>query len=629
MLLLVAEDGSQSIPSSACVFNALGYGEELPLDVANPQDDLPEFSFSKIGLKLSLELRAEEDGTSILTPRLTRLGRAYDNVCLPVPVPSHVIIDKRWFPIIEGVDEANKCLEDAGISAFGEISLSQYCRLVSLNDAGCTPKMEIKGLEHALICPEASPSSMLDATLYPYQRTGLSWLTFMSQRTRGCILGDEMGLGKTLQVIALLLARHEAGYGTSLVVAPVSLLENWRRELERFAPTLRVLVHHGSGRSGYWKTLAAYDVVLLSYGSAVNDLSVLRMHTWDVLVLDEAQYIKNPDSQRSRAIKRIPHTFGIAVTGTPFENHVTDVWSIMEFVEPLVLGTKSYFEHTYSDDPEGAALLEPAITPFLLRRTIDEVADDLPPRIDATVPLVLSPEEAERYEDIRLEKIKALGGMGMGNPTLGDLTKLREFCTHPSLLGGRRREDPYASSVKYQQLCLLMNEIAERGEKTLICTSFLGMFDILQDDLPNRLDMAGQSKLPVYVINGGTPVPDRQAIIDEFSAVPGAAVLALNPAAAGVGLNITAATNVIHYNLEWNPAKEDQATARAHRRGQTRPVRVYRLYYVDTVEQVILDRMDLKREMARNAIVGTDGTETEREAIFRALEMSPLKRHGN
>ena len=582
----------------------------------NPKDELPDLAFSRRGANLSLFLDADSTGSFQVSLVLTRLGKEYDASFLPIPIPEHVILDSRWLYISNGLDEANECLRDAGISAFGKISLTQYCRLIALDDAGLMPTTVINKREIAPHVQEAIPPSSLAATLYPYQKAGFSWLSYMSHEAHGCILGDEMGLGKTLQIISLLLSRHESGHSTSLVIAPASLLENWKREIEKFAPSLSVDIHHGSDRTGRWKALITYDVVVLSYSTANHDLGMLRMNTWDVLVLDEAQSIKNPDSLTSQTVKDIPHAFGIAVSGTPFENHVLDVWSIMEFVEPAVFGERRYFSETYSDDPGGAAKLEPCLTPFLLRRTVKEVASELPPRIESSIPLPLSPDEAEAYEQIRAQ---CLEEVEPARATLSSLTKLRMFCTHPSLVGVYGN-DPEETSVKYQYLCLLIGKVAQKNEKSLVFTSYTKMIEILRTDLSKRF------ALPVYVINGEVPIEKRQPIIDEFSNVSGPAVLVLNPVAAGTGLNITAATNVIHYNPEWNPAKEDQATARAYRRGQTQPVRIFKLYYVDTVEEAIFERMELKREMAKAAVVGTDGTKSDREAIIKALTSTPIQK---
>lgn len=620
LLTYVADDGAATVPNASFVYGALGYGAERPEGVPNPSDDIPDVRFSKWGSRLAFDVEVGADGTYVLEPCVTRLGQTLDCTNLPIPVPEHYVCGDSWTYFSEGCEIANDSLAKAGVSSFGAITLTQYCRLIGLSDAGLAPNIvgpalaDTRGLP--AIIDECVPPT-LNATLYPYQETGYKWLSYMSRQTSGCILGDEMGLGKTLQVIALLLARHDAGDGTSLVIVPVSLVENWRRELARFAPTLSVLVHHGPKRAGNCRTLESYNVVILSYGSAVSDLGMLVMGDWDVVVLDEAQNVKNPESRRSSTVRAIPRRFGLAVSGTPFENHILDVWSVMDFAEPGLLGERASFSRTYPDNLEGAMRLEKVITPFILRRKVAEVANDLPERVDVPVSLTLLDDEAVGYERVRSAIASETAPEAA---TLATLTRLRMYCTHPNILDGSLVNDPCARSAKYQYFCMLIEQIASRGEKALVFTSYRRMFEIIATDMPKRLG------LRVLQIDGATPPALRQQVVDEFSAIDGAAVLVLNPTAAGTGLNITSACNVIHYNLEWNPAKEDQATARAYRRGQVKNVFVYRLFYANTVEETILERMDLKRAMAGNAIVGTRGDSSDREAIIRALTMSPVGR---
>lgn len=365
----------------------------------------------------------------MLEPHVTRLGRPLDCTNLPVPISEHFVCGDSWTYFNEGCDVANEALEDIGVSAFGPITLSQYCRLIGLSGVGLAPHIDGTPLYETKDVPSILDEHLpltLNAKLYPYQEVGYKWLSYMTRQTSGCILGDEMGLGKTLQVIALLLARHEAGHGTSLVIVPVSLMENWRRELGRFAPSLDVCVHHGPKRAGNYRALLAHDVVVLSYGSAVSDLGMLSMGAWDVVVLDEAQNVKNPDSQRSATVKAIPRRFGLAVSGTPFENHILDVWAVMSFSEPSLLGERPSFTRTYPDDLEGAVRLERVISPFILRRRVAEVADDLPERIDVPVPLTPLDEEASGYEFVR----KAVASETAPEAaTLATLTRLRMFAT--------------------------------------------------------------------------------------------------------------------------------------------------------------------------------------------------------
>ena len=454
---------------------------------------------------------------------------------------------------------------------------------------------------------------------YPYQKIGFSWLSFMLSECAGCILADEMGLGKTLEVILVFLSLAAKKETPILVIAPVSLLDNWKAECAKFAPSLDVVIHHGPNRTGFYKELLAHDVIVVSYSCACNDLSLLQMINWSLVVLDEAQNIKNPYSERAKSVRKLPRKTSLVMSGTPFENHILDIWSLVEFVLPGFLGTMEDFKKTFSDDHNGAIGIEPIITPIMLRRLVKDVADDLPDKVVIPQAITMCDENAAEYEKLRIE---ANGNAQNPNAiALGALTKLRMFCTYPSLAGSKTiASDPSQSSLKYQRLCELLAEIIANDEKVIVFTSFKKMFDIFNSDIPNRFG------IPVWDINGETPVKERQAIVDRFNHHDGPAMLALNPRAAGTGLNITGANHVIHYNLEWNPALEDQASARAYRHGQKKTVFVYRIYYKNTVEELVNERLERKREMASDAIVGSAGTQQEKEDLIRALSLSPINR---
>jgi SNF2 family DNA or RNA helicase len=287
----------------------------------------------------------------------------------------------------------------------------------------------------------------------------------------------------------------------------------------------------------------------------------------------------------------------------------------MDFAVPGFLGDLSQFEATYQDNMGDASRLEEVVTPLILRRKIADVATDLPSRIDVPQVLQMSSAEAEAYEALRRA---VLANVGPG-AQLASLTKLRMLSAHPFLVEGLGGSgDPALFSTKYQRLLELLDEVISVNEKALIFTSYQRMCDILQTDLAARLG------IPCMMIDGRVPVSSRQPLLDQFQNHAGSAVLILNPRAGGVGLNITAANHVVHYNLEWNPAVEDQATARAHRRGQRRPVTVHRLFYANTVEEYIDSRMKTKREVAESAVVGTTGDFASAEEISRALALSPI-----
>lgn len=452
------------------------------------------------------------------------------------------------------------------------------------------------------------------AQLYPYQHDGWLWLSFVIREQLGGLLADEMGLGKTLQVLSAL--RHsgtQSDTAGSLIIAPGSLVENWMREIKKFCPGFRALKHHGRFRTGRPVVLKEYEAVVVSYDTVIRDLSLLRMIEWNVVVLDEAQNIRNPNALRTRSVKQIGRKVGLAVTGTPVENSLRDLWSIMDFVVPGYLGDLKSFEKRIRVETEAPSWLEPLISPLMLRRRVVEVARDLPERIDIPEILELSESEALAYDAIR-EAIVDQYGLAASLVLLG---KLRQFCAHPCILEGSRLIGDGEFS-KFERAKELLTEIFLLGEKALVFTSYTKMADRIARMASAELGAMSET------LDGRLAIDERQPLIDRFSAHPGPAVLVLNPRAGGTGLNITAANHVIHYNPEWNPSVEDQASSRAHRRGQERPVTIRRLIFSGTVEEVIDMRLRRKRAVADAAVVGVEGEEDDYADILAALQRSPL-----
>ena len=453
--------------------------------------------------------------------------------------------------------------------------------------------------------------------LYKYQTEGCNWLNYMVERKCGAILGDEMGLGKTLQIISLIGYQKQQNNGSCqcLIVCPISLLENWFREIRKFLPSLKALLHYGSNRTGYYQQFLEYDVIITAYSSVVSDQAMLNMINWDMVILDEAQNIKNPNAKRTKMVKKIQRKIGIAVTGTLFENHFTDVWSVADFVLPTYLGSLEEFENKFQDDNDSAVQIEKIISPIMIRRTVLEVADELPEKVIIPQPIIMSENEAGLYERQRSE---AENLIMVNKFNLATIQKLRMFCTHPCVY-----EDAYLNinpiivSRKYERTIEILREIFLNKEKVIIFTSFTKMIELFIADIKSRF--GGY----VNYINGTINAANRQLIIDEYSKEAGFGVLIINPKAGGVGLNITAANHVIHYNLEWNPAIEDQATARAYRRGQTKTVFVYRLFYSNTIEEIINEKIERKRELSNLSIVGNIGNADENDLI-RAYKISPI-----
>lgn len=476
-----------------------------------------------------------------------------------------------------------------------------------------------------LVSPDGFSVPGLQATLYPYQSGGVAWITDTVREAGGIVLADEMGLGKTIQIIGSLLLDPPAPDAPALILAPTTLIANWVRELARFSPGLSVRVHRGPDRARLPRDLLGAQVLITTYDTAVNDLVLFRAVEWSWLILDEAQAVKNPLSQRRLAVASIPRQRTIPVTGTPVENHLLDLWSLIDLAVPGLLGDQNAFEARFPDDDVAARELAGITAPVVLRRRVKDVADDLPPRNDVEVPVELGASLAADYDavlDETLERYPAAGALVATG-------QLQLFCAHPWLRtsdpGGGDWEDRVEiargsgaplMTPKLERAVDLLIEAFENGRKVLIFANFNACGPILRE----AADLAGAPRAFWGAINGSTPAAERQPMVDAFAAYEGPAVLVLNPRAAGAGLNITAATVVIHFTQVWNPALELQASARAHRRGQTEPVTVYHMYYVDTVEEVMMDRARRRRDMGAEAVPPSG---QEREDLQRALSLRP------
>jgi SNF2 family DNA or RNA helicase len=444
--------------------------------------------------------------------------------------------------------------------------------------------------------------SNLNGRLYPYQEQGVEWMRVSLDSLGGVILADEMGLGKTLQIIALFLIKGISVEQPALIVCPTTLIANWRREIMKFAPSLSILVHRGVNRTGSYKSLMRAKVIITTYDTLVNDISLFRSIDWKFLICDEAQAAKNPDSKRRVALGKIPAQFSIPVTGTPMENTLLDLWSLSELAIPGMLGSKEAFSSLYPDTEAGAFELSEIVDPVILKRQVKDVADDLPLRTDIDLPIDLDEESIATYNRIREEAIAEYGKAGR----LVAVGQLALFCAHHWLRSRELSSENWEESVELSedealtlftpkiQMCIqLLREAFLTGKKVLVFASYNHCGTLIEraaahDDLPEGYWNS---------INGSTPQEDRQIIVDEFSCYSGPAVLILNPRAAGAGLNITAATIVIHYTQNWNPALEMQASARAHRRGQELPVTIYRLFYQGTIEETMIERSEWKRNL--------------------------------
>ena len=620
--LLVRDRERQIIPNATQVFESIIEKKQV---FSSLVPGIPEYlsgiSFSRYPVSLSVEISyTPEPGDNGIYCRVLAISRDGN-----VPVENfrarkadHIVISGKWYPFEPGsVQQVNEILDVNGVDDVGVISFRAYLKLRKLAQ---THDLVLDRTEGEVIQPGITAKQSLDVPrlfkgkLYPYQLNGWRWLSFLFKEQLGGILADEMGLGKTVQIIAALADPERDGVSPALIIAPSTLLENWRREVLKFSPSLVTTIHQGPARTGAPSILEDNDVVITSYDTVVRDGALFYMIRWKVVVLDEAQAIKNPETKRAVSIKGLKRKVSIAVTGTPVENRLRDLWSLMDFVLPGYLGSESEFEQWFADDENAATELEQLVSPMLLRRRIQEVAQDLPDRIEIPQVLDLDEEETNQYERIREEIVTEYGK----SATLVALIKLRMFCTHPLIL---KQKGLWGREIfkfgKFARLLEILEEIFENGEKALVFTSYNMMSDLIVAQVRKQFGIYSN------YIDGRTPVPERQEIVDKFASEQLPGVLALNPRAAGTGLNITAANHVIHYNLEWNPAIEDQASARAYRRGQDKPVTIHRLYYANTVEEVIDQRLERKRNLANTAVIGVTGKEEEYEDIIRALQLTP------
>jgi superfamily II DNA or RNA helicase len=452
----------------------------------------------------------------------------------------------------------------------------------------------------------------LKATLRPYQEQGLSWLRFIHEIGSGGVLADDMGLGKTLETIALLLSlKNEAKDEAlrALIVAPTSVVTNWVREIERFAPALTTALWHGAGRRDQTDELENSNVIITSYALLRRDIDLLKKLRLDYAILDEAQAIKNPLSATAQAAKELAATRRLALTGTPIENRLSEIWSIFDFVSPGLLGPLPKFEERYArpieqGNSERAARMRSIIHPFILRRTKTEVAKDLPPKLEVDKIVDMAPDQKAIYlqvlREVRAQVMGEVEKAGMAKShihILAGLTKLRQAACDPRLLG-LPREFSHDDSGKLDAMRELVQEVEAGGHKVLIFSQFVSMLKLICAALD-------EDKIRYEYLDGSTV--DRPERIERFQQDPTIPVFLISLKAGGTGLNLTAADTVIHFDPWWNPAVEDQASDRAHRIGQKKVVTVYRLVAAGTIEEKILQLKQRKKDLV-NSVLSEDQT---------------------
>lgn len=500
--------------------------------------------------------------------------------------------------------------------------------------------------------PKLKPPAALHAELRAYQRDGYSWLAFLRSFGLGACLADDMGLGKTVQFIAYLLHLKEntpvdasGSRVPSLLICPTSVLGNWQKEISRFAPSLDVMLHYGNKRLSGEEFVAQAtqaDLVLTSYATSSLDQETLQGLTWTTLCLDEAQNIKNAQTKQSTVVRSLPARHLIALTGTPIENRLSELWSIYDFINPGYLGSAREFNNRFANavekerDEQKTVDLQKLVKPFMLRRKKRDPAIqlDLPEKNEMKTYVNLTAEQGALYEQTvnnLMERMQKLEGIERKGAILAALTQLKQLCDHPMLMTKEALPDRSAASEdgeyagtetlisrssKLERLLAMVKELREEGERCLIFTQYIGMGQML------KLVLEQELQEPVLYLNGSTSKTARDRMIDQFQSTmlpadeqPSVFVLSLK--AGGVGLNLTAANHVFHFDRWWNPAVENQATDRAYRIGQTRDVQVHKFISLGTLEERIDEMLESKQQLSENVISASEGwiTELSTEAL--------------
>lgn len=514
--------------------------------------------------------------------------------------------------------------DPAALNAKGQLQLSRYQSNQLAELAEANPQLAWSGdeairefgtkLHDFKGIQKVEVPSNLKAELRDYQKEGLNWLQFLREYRLGGILADDMGLGKTVQALAHLLIEKKEGRSNlpSLIIAPTSLMVNWVREAEKFAPDLSILVLQGQQRKNKFEDILDYDVVLTTYPLLTRDAKVLLDHRWHLVILDEAQNIKNPKAKASENIRLLNCRHRLCLTGTPMENHLTELWSQFHFLMPGMLGDEKKFKYLFrtpiekKHDRDRQKRLRERIAPFMLRREKKDVAKELPPKTEIISRVSLESSQRDLYETIRVamdakvREVIAQKGMGRSHIIILDaLLKLRQICCHPQLL-----KIPSAKKIKHsaklKQLMEMLPEMVEEGRKILLFSQFTSMLAIIEKALTKK-------KIEYVTLTGQTK--DRAQAVDDFQEgkVP---VFLISLKAGGSGLNLTTADTVIHYDPWWNPATENQATDRAYRIGQDKPVFVYKMITEGTVEEKILD-MQAKKQALADALFSAESQSTK------------------
>jgi SNF2 family DNA or RNA helicase len=562
-----------------------------------------------------LELLDRSQGAGSLNalrrmPARVRAVRVDEHHCLALAPEQLTKILEVLIELYQGERSSHERLRFQELQAASLVKLEQ-----ALGQAG---RLRESGSQHvrrrgrdlaAVALDSPSVDVAVLATLRPYQREGLAWLQKLRALGAGGVLADDMGLGKTLQTIALLAGEKQAGrlQQPSLLLMPTSLVGNWQREIAQFAPSLRVIALHGPRRRALFPQAMKADVVLTTYPLLLRDLALYQSQRFGYVVLDEAQVIKNRRSLVTRAVTSLASEHRLCLSGTPIENNLEELWSLFEFLMPGFLGSPEDFRARYrqseGDDADACADelqgLRQRVAPFVLRRMKEQVARELPPKTELVLPIELAGAQRELYESIRIaahaDVRRAVQKMGLSRstiPILDALMKLRQVCCDPRLVAVDAARGVRASA-KYERFFELLSEQLEKGRRVLVFSQFTRMLALLAEGMRER-------DIRFVALTGSTV--HRQRPIDDFSTGK-ADVFLISLKAGGTGLNLTSADTVIHYDPWWNPAAQAQATDRAYRIGQTKPVFVHSLIIAGSVEERMLALQRRKRSLA-DAIIG-------------------------
>ena len=458
----------------------------------------------------------------------------------------------------------------------------------------------------------------IHAELRPYQQEGFEWMSRLAHWGAGACLADDMGLGKTLQSITLMQSR--AAQGPQLVLMPTSVLLNWQQELRRFAPalTVKVLNQQNADRQQIVNNAEAGDVVLSTYGLLVTEEELLSSRVWTTIILDEAHTIKNRDTQTSKGAMNLKGDFRLMLTGTPLQNHLSEIWNLFQFANPGLLGSYQQFTDRFilpierDHDQEQQRLLRRILSPFLLRRTKEDVLNELPQKTEITLQVELSTEEQALYDNLRQQAIANLeDGSKSAIQTLAEITRLRQAACHPRLINDKLQ----IPSSKTQAFLELVANLRQSGHRALVFSQFTSHLALIREELD-------KAHVPYLYLDGSTSAQERNKLVRQFQTGDDPLFL-ISLKAGGLGLNLTAADFVIHLDPWWNPAIEDQASDRAHRIGQERPVTIYRLIASGTIEEKIIRLHQNKRSMADALLQDADMfSQISAEDVIRLLRES-------